>query len=1648
MPRKVRRTRLRLGMGGVVTAAALLGGGAAQAGAVTLVRSDLDFILQQIRTAEAHAGGGQLLGGGANQVPDPLLPYGLRAVDGSDNNLTPGRAALGSADRAFPRLLTPKWIAGEELTIDPDGPAPGGQATGDATGYAQTTGFVEDSRPRTISNLVADQTAANPAAVAAADGTDGSSAVDHDGNAATPDLLEIVNTTPDEGLSAPYNSWFTLFGQFFDHGLDLVPKGGSGLVYVPLKPDDPLLVGADGEAGTADDPATVPPPHMRFMALTRATNEPGPDGVLGDNPSTPLVDESADDVHEHTNTTTPFVDQNQTYTSHPSHQVFLREYALNGAGAPVSTGRLLDDDAVHEGIGSWDAVKDQARTKLGIILEDTDVLNVPLLRTDPYGRFIPGPNGYPQIATETGFVEGSAGGTAIPANALRTNHAFLDDISHHAVPKGDHDGNPATPAQALAPDANPGTTDDHNPATYDDELLGKHFITGDGRGNENIGLTAVHHVFHAEHNRMVGHITNLVSASGDPAFIAQWQLSPGVWNGERLFQAARFVTEMQYQHLVFEEFARKIQPQVNVFAGYATDIDPRISAEFAHVVYRFGHSMLNETVPRTNADGSLNDIGLIEAFLNPVEYYDGGTAGALNSREAAGAIVNGTTRQRGNELDEFVTEALRNNLLGLPLDLPTLNLARGRDTGMPGLNAARRQFHAATNHSALEPYVSWNDFKTGLRNHESLINFVAAYGTHPMITAETSFHARRAAATAIVTNQPVTLGARTFDPPLDRIEFLTSQGPWQNDPQGVTVTGIDDIDFWMGGLAERPMPFGGLLGSSFNYVFETQMERLQDGDRFYYLHRLAGLNLLNQLEENSFAEIIMRNTDGHGRLPHDVFSRPDFIIEAGDPSTWVIPNDPSTPANEFRQLAELQGGTLRFTGGEHIVMGGTAGSDKMRADDGDDTLWGEGGRDRLEGGAGVDAINGGDGDDILTDAFGDDNIKGGDGDDAINAGSGFDLILAGSGADFVIAGADPKETFGGQGGDFVHAGDSADTVFGGDGDDWIEGGDQADLLQGGNGDPFQQDTRDGNDVIDGQSGNDDYDAEGGDDIMVSGAGTERHEGMLGFDWATAKGVASADLDMSRRVFVRPDEDTIRDRFDQVEGVSGWHGDDILRGDSRDATAGAGAEGTMVGHELTDPALIDGLQPILGPGVTRFAQGNIILGGGGSDVLEGRGGNDIIDGDAALNVALEAPDVSTPSPSDTRRADRMSELQADVFAGRLDPGAIRIVREIVTPTPGPADVDTAEFSGPIADYDIIASGDVPGVVSVVHARGTGIDGTDTLRNVERARFADETVEIVDLPTNDPATGAPEVSDTTPTEGAPLTASIGTVADADTIDMDSLRFSWQVEERAGEWATIATGTEFTPSALEEGAALRVVVTFRDGDGVLESRASAPTDPVENVNDAPTGAPVLTDTTPTVGQGGTVLTGSIGDADGLTGAVFALQWQADDGSGFADIPGATDPVFVPDAGLIGSPLRVVVSFTDDNGTDEQLTSAPSAPVVAAPPPPPSATGPAILALRSAAVPRTIRAAAVSAGALRVRITPGPRTTVVRIRVFRAGARKALATAFVPASKGTMRVALRQRSIVRVLRRGGTFRIEMTPGASRRALGRPTVRTITVRR
>ncbi len=360
----------------------------------------------------------------------------------------------------------------------------------------------------------------------------------------------------------------------------------------------------------------------------------------------------------------------------------------------------------------------------------------------------------------------------VPANVVHTGHAFLNDVAHNAVPSPPGTANPLQPdADNVITDFRTGT---QPVGTYDNELLDAHMVTGDGRGNENIALTMVHQIFHAEHNRLRYDIDRLVSGSLSGTVLATfpdgsacrstsvltldeckaWHAvhAGSGWDyGERLFQAARFATEMQYQHLVFEEFARTIQPLINPFLGGLTSINGAISAEFAHTVYRLGHSMLPEVVTRINADGTRNDIRLFDAFLAPQKYNESATGvNNLTADKAAGSIVRGLSREVGNELDEFVTESVRNQLLGLPLDLPAINIARGREQGIPPLNVVRRQFFTATHDTAVKPYANWFEFGQNLKHHESLANFIAAYGTHPSITSATTIAAKRSAAQALV----------------------------------------------------------------------------------------------------------------------------------------------------------------------------------------------------------------------------------------------------------------------------------------------------------------------------------------------------------------------------------------------------------------------------------------------------------------------------------------------------------------------------------------------------------------------------------------------------------------------------------------------------------------------------------------------------------------------------------------------------------------------------------------------------------------------------------------------------------------------------------------------------------------------------------
>ncbi|MDX3927017.1 MAG: peroxidase family protein [Shinella sp.] len=1431
---------------------------------VTVVKHDLDFILKQIKIAEAHAAGGDLAelvgeaGGFDPNAPGTptqaaLLPYGLRTVDGSYNNLIPGREMWGASDQEFPGIFDPNYLNdadGDSLAFGPGitytNNDYGNAGPGSGTSPGPGSGTVIDADPRIISNLIVDQTLANPAAIMAAlqhagvpgaelmtalgevrtayESNKGAITAATDATAAVAvaqtnlaiattnlqnavpdfptalaaynaanDALELAqeasatataaataaiaalntvlgthgiemdgntillpNVAPDEGLSSPFNGWMTIFGQFFDHGLDLVAKGGNGNVYVPLQPDDPLYV--EGS-------------HTNFMVLSRVTVDAGPDGRLG----------TADDVAAPKNLTTPWVDQNQTYSSTASKQIFMREYVATPDG-PRATGHLLEGDA--GGLATWADVKAQAREVLGINLTDAHVGKIPLIASDPYGNFIPGPNGYPQLVVGLGpdgqlgtsddiLLEGDPTangglGVDIPASTVLTGHAFLDDIAHNAVPGGvfDHDNNPVTPMVPIGPDAdnvagNPIATDSRgNLVAYDNELLDAHYIAGDGRANENIALTAVHHVFHSEHNRVVEHTKDVVLQSGDLDFINEWllidvtsvpttqaEIDALVWNGERLFQAARFVNEMEYQHLVFEEFGRMMQPDIDAFVFEpSVDINPNIAAEFAHVVYRFGHSMLREDIARISLDENGNpvqdDISLFEGFLNPIAFASAGDADV-----AAGAIIRGMSRQVGNEIDEFVTDVLRNQLLGIPLDLATINLARGRDVGTPPLNAARAKFYEATHDTQLKPYVSWADYALNLKNPASIINFIAAYGTHETITSAGTVEEKRDAATLLV------LGGA--GEPADRLDFLNSTGAWAN-----VESGLNTVDFWIGGLAEKKMAFGGMLGSTFSFVFEMTMENLQDADRFYYLSRTQGLNLLNELENNTFAELVMRNTDlgdpGSTALPGNLFSAFEMPTLEMDPSKQLgadpVHDDPMLQAvSRLVERRDAAGNLIaptdtttvaayiRVNSNEHFTIGGTENDDTIVSGGGDDAVWGKGGDDTIEAGYGVDKVFGGEGDDIITNSGTDigetDFLHGNEGNDVIHGGSGLALIFGNQGNDFLVTGPDGKEVFGGTGNDFILGGEGGDLLLGNEGDDWLEGGPRFDTLAGENSELMFNSSIIGHDVLLGGSGDTDYDGESGDDIMSQAVGIQRNNGMAGFDWAIHKGDdVAANSDLGIPLFDNQEAFILRDRFDLVEGLSGWKHNDILTGREEPVNTRAEATGTAAipgpdsaldsySNALLEKnlSLVNGLDTLVAhiarttqtgnDGVTEVVvmdtadASDILLGGGGNDRIQGKAGNDVIDGDRWLNVRISVRDANgneiatadsltgklyqTPAalaaldaaglfnPNNVANFQGMT-LQQALFNRTLNPGQLNIVRELLDGDPANGNVDTAVY----------------------------------------------------------------------------------------------------------------------------------------------------------------------------------------------------------------------------------------------------------------------------------------------------------------------------------------------------------------------------------
>ena len=139
------------------------------------------------------------------------------------------------------------------------------------------------------------------------------------------------------------------------------------------------------------------------------------------------------------------------------------------------------------------------------------------------------------------------------------------------------------------------------------------------------------------------------------------------------------------------------------------------------------------------------------------------------------------------------------------------------------------------------------------------------------------------------------------------------------------------------------------------------------------------------------------------------------------------------------------------------------------------------------------------------------------------------------------------------------------------------------------------------------------------------------------------------------------------------------------------------------------------------------------------------------------------------------------------------------------------------------------------------------------------------------------------------------------------------------------TAHTDTDVEPGVLYEYR-VKGVDTFGytgDASAPVEIRTA---DRAPGDNSPAAGAPTIGGT-PVVGETLTVDISGIADADGMTGAALTYRWIRSDGHHDTDIAAATDSSYTLVDSDEGMALKVRVSFTDDAGNAETLTSAPTA-------------------------------------------------------------------------------------------------------------------------
>ncbi|XP_072409163.1 dual oxidase 1-like isoform X1 [Chiloscyllium punctatum] len=296
-----------------------------------------------------------------------------------------------------------------------------------------------------------------------------------------------------------------------------------------------------------------------------------------------------------------------------------------------------------------------------------------------------------QVNHVTTWIDGSSiyGSSHSWSDALRTfSDGLLDTSSGGLLPR------PSTGLIRLWKMADPVAKKAGLQGLYD---------FGNARANESPFLQAESIVWLRYHN-----------------YLARWfkDKNPN-YSDEELFQRARKQVIAIFQNIVFYEWLPAfIGQNGSKYDGYKKQVDPGISPEFQSAAIRIINSLVPPGVYMRNKDcqfqsfssnvGEMPALRVCNNFWNREILH-------FEKPQKVNELIMGMASQIAEREDNIVVSDLRDFMYG-PLrftrsDLVALDIQRGRDSGLPSYNQARRIFD-------LQPVTNWSSINPQLHSEK------------------------------------------------------------------------------------------------------------------------------------------------------------------------------------------------------------------------------------------------------------------------------------------------------------------------------------------------------------------------------------------------------------------------------------------------------------------------------------------------------------------------------------------------------------------------------------------------------------------------------------------------------------------------------------------------------------------------------------------------------------------------------------------------------------------------------------------------------------------------------------------------------------------------------------------------------------------